>query len=33
MNAVRMGGAVTMVALLGFVAISLRRDNRVQAGH
>jgi protein SCO1/2 len=33
MNAVRLGGAVTMVALFGFVAISLRRDNRVQAGH
>ena len=33
MNAVRMGGVVTMVALLGFVAISLRRDNRAQAGH
>lgn len=33
MNAVRMGGVVTMVALVGFIAISLRRDNRVQAGH
>ena len=33
MNAVRMGGAVTMVALFGFVAISLRRDGRAQAGH
>lgn len=28
MNAVRMGGAVTVAALLGFVAISLRRDGR-----
>ena len=33
MNAVRMGGVVTMVTLLGFIAISLRRDGRAQAGH
>lgn len=33
MNVVRMGGAVTMMALLGFVAISLRRDGRAQPGH
>lgn len=33
MNAVRMGGAVTLAVLLGFVAISLRRDSRVAAGH
>lgn len=33
MNAVRMGGAVTMMALVGFIAISLRRDGRAQAGH
>jgi protein SCO1/2 len=28
MNAVRLGGAITMVMLFGFVAISLRRDSR-----
>jgi type VI protein secretion system component VasF len=28
MNTVRLGGAVTMVALFGFIAISLRRDSR-----
>jgi len=33
MNTVRLGGAATMVALLGFVAISLRRDGRAQPGH
>lgn len=33
MNAVRAGGAVTVAALLGFVAISLRRDGRALAGH
>lgn len=33
MNAVRMGGALTVAALLGFVAISLRRDGRAPAGH
>ena len=33
MNAVRMGGVVTMVALVGFVGISLRRDGRARAGH
>ena len=33
MNAVRLGGAVTMVVLFGFIAISLRRDSRAPAGH
>lgn len=33
MNAVRLGGAVTMAILLGFIAISLRRDGRAPAGH
>jgi protein SCO1 len=33
MNAVSVGGAVTMAALLGFVAISLRRDTRAPVGH
>lgn len=33
MNAVRLGGAATLAMLLGFVAISLRRDSRVPAGH
>jgi protein SCO1/2 len=33
MNAVRLGGAVTMVMLLGFIAMSLRRDARARAGH
>lgn len=33
MNAVRLGGAATLAVLLGFVAISLRRDTRVPAGH
>lgn len=33
MNIVQVGGAVTVAALLGFIAISLRRDARVQAGH
>jgi protein SCO1/2 len=33
MNIVQMGGAVTVAALFGFVAISLRRDGRVPAGH
>ena len=33
MNAVRLGGAVTIVALLGFVGISLRRDGRAAGGH
>ena len=28
MNAVRLGGAVTMLMLVGFIAISLRRDGR-----
>ena len=32
MNAVRLGGAVTMVMLLGFITISLRRDGRAPAG-
>ncbi|MEZ5288991.1 MAG: SCO family protein [Vicinamibacterales bacterium] len=33
MNAVRLGGAVTLAAVLGFVAVSLRRDKRATAGH
>ncbi|MGE0122221.1 MAG: SCO family protein [Vicinamibacterales bacterium] len=33
MNAVRLGGAVTVVLLLGFVAMSLRRDGRAAVGH
>jgi protein SCO1/2 len=33
MNVVRTGAAVTLAAVLGFVAISLRRDRRVAAGH
>ena len=33
MNAVRLGGAVTVVVLLGFVGMSLRRDSRAAAGH
>jgi protein SCO1 len=33
MNVVRLGGAVTMVLLFGFIAFSLRRDGRAQAGH
>jgi protein SCO1/2 len=33
MNAVRLGGAVTMAMLFGFIAISLRRDGRAPAGH
>ena len=33
MNAVRLGGAVTMAILFGFIAISLRRDGRAPAGH
>lgn len=33
MNAVRLGGVVTMAILLGFIAISLRRDGRAPAGH
>ncbi len=32
MSAVRLGGALTMVMLLGFIAISLRRDARAPAG-
>jgi protein SCO1 len=32
MNAVRLGGAVTMVMLLGFITISLRRDGRAPTG-
>ena len=31
MNAVRLGGAVTMVMLFGFIAISLRRDSRANS--
>jgi protein SCO1/2 len=33
MNAVRLGGAVTVVLLAGFVAMSLRRDGRAAVGH
>jgi protein SCO1/2 len=33
MNAVRLGGAVTVVLLLGFVGMSLRRESRATAGH
>jgi protein SCO1/2 len=33
MTAVRLGGAVTLLTLFGFIAISLRRDGRVPAGH
>jgi protein SCO1/2 len=33
MNAVRLGGAVTLAVLLGFVGISLRRDGRAPVGH
>jgi protein SCO1/2 len=33
MNAVRVGGAVTVLLLLGFVGISLRRDGRALVGH
>jgi protein SCO1/2 len=33
MNAVRLGGAVTILMLFGFIAISLRRDGRAPAGH
>jgi protein SCO1/2 len=32
MRAVRLGGAVTLVALFGFIFVSIRRDNRA-AGH
>src|SRR5262249_1339479 len=31
MNAVRVGGAVTMVAVMGFVVVAIRREGR--AGH
>ena len=33
MNTVRLGGAVTLVALVGFVVVALRRENRPAAGH
>jgi protein SCO1/2 len=33
MNAVRLGGAVTVALLLGFVGMSLRRDHRAAVGH
>ncbi len=33
MNAVRLGGAVTVALLLGFVAMSLRRDSRAAVRH
>ncbi len=32
MRAVRVGGAVTLLALVGFVVVSLRREHR-EAGH
>jgi protein SCO1 len=33
MNAVRLGGAVTVAVLLGFVGLSLRRERRAAVGH
>ena len=33
MNTVRLGGAVTLVALVGFVVVALRRESRPAAGH
>jgi protein SCO1 len=33
MTAVRVGGAVTVALLLGFIGMSLRRDSRAAAGH
>lgn len=33
MNTVRMGGAVTLAALIGFVVVALRRETRQVAGH
>jgi protein SCO1/2 len=33
MNTVRLGGAVTLVALVGFVVVALRREKRPVAGH
>jgi protein SCO1 len=33
MNAVRLGGAVTVALLLGFIGMSLRRDSRAAVGH
>jgi protein SCO1/2 len=33
MNAVRLGGAVTVAVLLGFVMLSLRREGRAAVGH
>jgi protein SCO1/2 len=33
MNAVRLGGAVTVALLLGFIGMSLRRDGRAAVGH
>ena len=33
MNAVRLGGAVTVALLLGFVGMSLRRERRAAVRH
>ena len=33
MNAVRLGGAVTVALLLGFVGMSLRRESRAAVRH
>jgi protein SCO1/2 len=33
MNTVRIAGAITVVALMGFVVITLRRESRAAAGH
>ena len=33
MNTVRLGGAVTLVALVGFIVVALRREARPAAGH
>ena len=33
MNTVRLGGALTLVALVGFVVVALRREARPAAGH
>lgn len=33
MNTVRLAGAATVIALMGFVVVTLRRDSRAAAGH
>ena len=33
MNTVRLGGAITVLALMGFVVVTLRRESRAAAGH